>query len=327
MGREPKLDPPDVLKIEDPNQLDAALDDYLWALREDFRNRRPRLDIELTPAERSVLRGLGRLPKRFDDQLKRRSAQPQVVTTQVEHLIRFCRKLARRISERGANASLAERNLLAKLVARLDQAWLKLRGPQIDPAVQAAHAAKIEKSIFQIKISLKNVEPTVWRRILVPDCTLARLHEIIQVVMGWYNEHLYCFAIDGDEYGPPDLSDADDDERVKLSEIFPAGKRKFRFEYIYDMGDSWEHEIVIEKILDPEEGQAYPACIEGEQACPPEDVGGPWGFMEFVEALQHPERADHPFLQDDGYDDFDPEAFDLAAVNQKLKRFRPKKKR
>ena len=116
--------------------------------------------------------------------------------------------------------------------------------------------------------------------------TLAKLHEVVQVAMGWYDSHLHMFTFDGVAYGVPDLDDwmeVRDERRVKLNQLLSKPKQKLRYQY--DFGDSWEHEILLEKILDPDESAKYPRCTAGKLACPPEDCGGVWGYESFLEAI------------------------------------------
>ncbi len=137
-------------------------------------------------------------------------------------------------------------------------------------------------TIFQLKIAMLGTKPPIWRRVEVKDCTLARLHEIIQVAMGWEFSHLYDFEVGGERYGDPGMGDDLEwkhDRKMKLSQIVKDGYRKFG--YVYDMGDNWEHAIQVEKTLAPSRGQV-PRCIGGARACPPEDCGGIWGYEEFL---------------------------------------------
>jgi hypothetical protein len=107
--------------------------------------------------------------------------------------------------------------------------------------------------------------------------------------------------------------DMEDASRARLSQVAPREKAKFR--YTYDFGDNWQHEVLVEKILPSEEGKTYPVCIAGRRACPPEDVGGPWGYMEFAEAVRDPDHEQlWGFIEWRGK--FDPEAFDPDAVNK-----------
>jgi len=131
---------------------------------------------------------------------------------------------------------------------------------------------------YQLKISLKDVKPSIWRRIQVSgDTDLHQLHLIVQTVMGWTNSHLHMFNI-----GPATYSDPDADEECEMNEakfilrkVAPAEGMAFIYEY--DFGDGWIHVIKVEKILFADENLEHPVCVAGKRACPPEDCGGPWG--------------------------------------------------
>lgn len=132
-------------------------------------------------------------------------------------------------------------------------------------------AKKKHQPIYQLKISLKGARPPIWRRVQVPgNITLGRLHEIIQVAMGWYNCHLHEFEVQGQAYGQP-MPEYDFDVlneiKIKLNQL--VTQERFKFFYMYDMGDGWEHEILVEKILPPNPDTPYPVCIKGKRACPP----------------------------------------------------------
>jgi len=178
--------------------------------------------------------------------------------------------------------------------------------------------------IYQIKVTLCESKPPIWRRILVPsDITLAKLHRILQAVMGWYDAHLHQFIVGGVYYGVPDPDDfieIKSERRVRLNQIVAGEKSKFTYEY--DFGDSWEHELLVEKIVPPENGVRYPVCIKGKRACPPEDVGGVWGYAEFLEAIRDPEHAEHEDYVEWIGGEFDPEAFDLDEINAALSHLR-----
>jgi hypothetical protein len=135
--------------------------------------------------------------------------------------------------------------------------------------------------IYQLKIVLKGIKPPVWRRVLVSgDSTISFLHEIVQSAMGWCNCHLHQFLIRGKEYGVSyegGVHFADDPDKIKLSDF--QLRPPERLEYVYDFGDNWEHNISVEKILPADPAQTYPVCIAGRGECPPEDSGGPWGYM------------------------------------------------
>ena len=177
-------------------------------------------------------------------------------------------------------------------------------------------------SIYQLKVTLNKSKPPIWRRIQVnSDITLYKLHQILQVVMGWFNVHLHQFIIRGKYYGIPDPDDPDfeikNEKRVKLNQIVSRVGDKFIYEY--DFGDGWEHIILLEKVLQPEAGVHYPICLKGKRACPPEDCGGIWGYNDLLEAIQDPAHPEHEDMLEWLGGSFDPEEFDLDEVNEKLK--------
>lgn len=178
--------------------------------------------------------------------------------------------------------------------------------------------------VYQLKITLRGSKPPIWRRVLIPsNFSLYKLHQVIQLAMGWTNSHLHQFLIDGRYYSIPSPEDWEpviDERRHSLAQIAPQVKRKFVYEY--DFGDSWEHEIGVEKILPPEPGMKYPVCLKGKRACPPEDVGGVWGYENLLDALSDPKHEEHlSYLTWIG-GEFDPEAFKLEEINQALRRMK-----
>jgi hypothetical protein len=183
--------------------------------------------------------------------------------------------------------------------------------------------AKKPTQIYQIKVTLDDTHPPIWRRILVPgNTTLLKLHDILQIVMGWEDYHLHMFTIEGSIYGDPaadeygDLGTIDE-ARCKLNQvIYREGQR---LSYEYDFGDSWDHTLLVEKILLPQEGIRYPLCLKGKRACPPEDVGGVWGYENFLEAIRNPDHDEHEEYLTWVGGEFDPEAFDLEDVNTRLR--------
>jgi len=154
------------------------------------------------------------------------------------------------------------------------------------------------RQIFQLRIALVDVVPTVWRRVAVPGgYTLDRVHRVFQYAMGWQDYHLHSFEIEGAQFGVPDPEgelDLRDELEVRLDAV--AGKDT-RFAYVYDFGDWWEHEVVVETVSLAEPDERYPFCLEGERACPPEDVGGVYGYRRLVRALRDPEHPDHDEMQ------------------------------
>lgn len=175
-------------------------------------------------------------------------------------------------------------------------------------------------AVYQLKITLKGARPPIWRRVLVPsNLLLSQLHTVVQRAMGWYGGHLHEFTVGRESYGVPDPDYRDDvlsERRVRLDQLVPREKGKLR--YLYDFGDSWDHEILVEKILTPDPSVRYPVCIAGKRECPPEDVGGVWGYADFLEAIADPNHPEHGNLLEWVGGEFDPEAFDLEAVNRQL---------
>lgn len=168
-------------------------------------------------------------------------------------------------------------------------------------------------AVYQLKVTLKGARPPIWRRLLVPaDTRLSRLHRILQKAMGWEDCHLHAFTVRGSPVG--------NEARVTLPRLLLFEKSRFR--YVYDFGDSWEHDILVEKLLPPDDGVAYPVCVAGKGACPPEDVGGVWGYAEFLEALEDPEHERHQEARKWVGGDFDPTAFDRDRGNAALRKLR-----
>ena len=178
-------------------------------------------------------------------------------------------------------------------------------------------------TVYQLKITLQDSKPPIWRRVLVKaTTTLFELHEIIQITMGWDNYHLHQFIIDNEYYATPHPDDWHtvlDERKYSLKKLDFVEKSKFVYEY--DFGDGWGHTILVEKILPYETGKQYPRCIKGKRACPPEDVGGVWGYAEFLEAIKDPEHESYEMYVDWIGDDFDAEEFDLEEVNAILKEY------
>ncbi|MFB6318958.1 plasmid pRiA4b ORF-3 family protein [Saccharicrinis sp. FJH54] len=186
---------------------------------------------------------------------------------------------------------------------------------------------------YQFKIQLKNIsDPTIWRRLTVPShYTFFEFHIIIQIAFGWFNEHLFKFSPNGyrsypqiqlhfdDEMSEMEFAHGDvyDAEKIKLSDIFVNEKQKFT--YLYDFGDDWNHIITLEKILP--ETSMYPTLIKGQGMCPPEDCGGPWGYMGLKEILtdpKHPEYTEYRELFLDETDVFNPYEFQIEEHREFL---------
>lgn len=176
---------------------------------------------------------------------------------------------------------------------------------------------------YQLKINLDEIQPPIWRRIQVPaDISFFKLHFILQLTMGWTNSHLHEFQVDRRIFGDPDNDEFGDmgirDERdYQLSEVLPAAGAQFS--YLYDYGDTWQHTLFLESILDADDVPSSPVCLGGERACPPEDVGGTYGYEEFLAVIGDPQHPEHANYLDWVGKEFDPEAFDREAVDRAIK--------
>ena len=179
-----------------------------------------------------------------------------------------------------------------------------------------------EDAVYILKITLEAVEPPVWRRVQVSgSITLERLHPVILKTMGWRDVHLHEFEVGGRRYGQPEPDEPQYkvEPEWKLTLRAAAATEGSRFRYIYDLGDGWGHELLVETIQAPAAPFKYPACLAGERACPPEDCGGPPGYANLLDVLRdrtHPEHQEMLAWVGRG---FDSDRFNLAAVNRKLK--------
>jgi Plasmid pRiA4b ORF-3-like protein len=183
-------------------------------------------------------------------------------------------------------------------------------------------AEERNRVLSQLKVTLRDIHPPVWRRLAVwEDTTLAQLHRVLQIVVGWEDYHLHQFVIGRRVYSVPDPDDdlyerkVINESRVRLREVVP--RVGTRFEYLYDFGDSWRHDLLLEAMVLPDPEAGYPRCLAGERSAPPEDAGGPSGYADYLEAMTDPGHEEHEnMLQWRG--PFDPEAFSLTTVNQQL---------
>lgn len=178
---------------------------------------------------------------------------------------------------------------------------------------------------LQLRIELAWLKPAVWRRVVVPDTiTLAKLHRVIQAAMGWSNSHLHDFTIGEQRYGEPDPdwgwgNDILPEKRATLAASLRGAKS---LRYTYDFGDNWEHLVKIEKSLPPDPTLKTPVCLAGANACPPEDVGGPPGYVDFLDALSDPAHPEHDNMIEWCSGPFDPTAFDINLANKRLQRIK-----
>ena len=180
--------------------------------------------------------------------------------------------------------------------------------------------------IYQLYVALDEVQPTIWRRLWVPaTLTLAKLDRVIQTAMGWTNSHLHEFVIAGCRYGMPDDEWPEDDpilddRRHRIGAVLIDGLSEFA--YTYDFGDNWRHTVIIEKVMAPNELNTRPVCLAGKNACPPEDVGGVGGYMEFLEAIRNPVHEEHIAMWRWCGGPFDPSGFDVNATNAAIRKLR-----
>jgi hypothetical protein len=173
--------------------------------------------------------------------------------------------------------------------------------------------------VVQLRITLNEVEPAIWRRLLVPGSVkLAKLHDMLQAAMGWTNSHLHRFEIGGAIYGMHFDDYPDDEIDEKEVTVLRAIGDHQRLTYEYDFGDCWDHEVVVESSVRTPRGLKHAVCLDGQNACPPEDCGGTSGYEELLEALRDPTHEDHDELTEWVGASFDPAAFDLVAVNVAL---------
>ncbi|MGH7756750.1 MAG: plasmid pRiA4b ORF-3 family protein [Vulcanimicrobiaceae bacterium] len=175
------------------------------------------------------------------------------------------------------------------------------------------------RSIAHLKVKLDDVEPAVVRRIEVPlAIRLDRLHLVLQAALGWTNSHLYELRARDVGWGVPDPDfggDTLDARKTRLIDVLEdvGGKT---LKYLYDFGDGWEHTVRIERITEAIPGLVYPRLLEAAGRCPPEDVGGPWGYREFLEALADPDHERHDESVEQCGEEFDPNAVDVEGYTR-----------
>lgn len=184
---------------------------------------------------------------------------------------------------------------------------------------------------YQFKIQLKDIsKPPVWRKVSVPaQFTFLKFHEVIQAAFGWEDYHLFQFSPKGfasrSSIGVPDPDgwseeDTQDSRKIKLSDVFKKEGEKLI--YIYDFGDSWEHQLLLERILPDKTLKA--TCLDGKGNCPPEDCGGVGGYEELKEIMAHPSYPEHESMKEwlglEEEESWDPAAFDLEVTKERVRR-------
>lgn len=174
--------------------------------------------------------------------------------------------------------------------------------------------------ILQLKVVLKHSKPPIWRRIQIPaSATFLDLHATIQDSFGWEDYHLHHFIFGERHEEPVFIGPRSEDD---WAEMLPESKTPVRSwlknegdtcEYEYDFGDGWDHTVLLEKVLSANPNNAYPQCIAGKRACPPEDSGGMHGYMQKLEVLAHPKNKYYKEVHD-WMGDFEPEHFNLGEI-------------
>ncbi len=182
------------------------------------------------------------------------------------------------------------------------------------PRAETAGAAASRRAV-QLLVSLREVEPAVWRRLVVPaSLTLGELHHVIQTAMGWRDHHLHLFDVAGVLYGDvEEIEGRGDENSFTVGEASGAGE----FRYEYDFGDDWQHDIRVEHVV-PSVGADTPRLAGGAGACPPEDCGGPLGYAELLDILADPSHEEYAERLEWLGGQFDPQAWDLEATNELL---------
>jgi hypothetical protein len=187
------------------------------------------------------------------------------------------------------------------------------------PAEPGPNASTKGGIVFQLKVTLLDTKPPIWRRVLVDGrSTLDHVHEVIQAAFGWWDDHLHQFEVGGTRYGVLDPDwDWDpprDERRARLDAIAGEGTS---LRYTYDFGDGWDHRVVVEKVRTAT--TAVPACIDGRRACPPEDCGGTWGYRDLLAILADPSHPEHRERLEWLGGPFDPDSFDPSDFEDNLR--------
>ncbi len=285
--------------------------------------------VLLTAAQRKTVAEL--LP-RFTRRLKLREKNPRTIsfTTKELETIQHLAEAARLESD-----SRTKRNAFERVANAVTKALAKPPGIASIPA---------EERLYQFRISLQHIQPEIWRRIQVLDCTLDKFHEYIQAAMGWTDSEYFQFEINGKRYRDPESVGPDflipenvDPEGfdfkllnyainhiwgtsaalTRISEIVPKNGKRFKFEYYYDYAVFWEHQIVFEKCLRAKKGRQYPVCLAGQRACPPDGLYGIHDYADFLEAIADPDNEELEDMED-WVRSFDPEYFDAEEATLEM---------
>jgi hypothetical protein len=318
--------PPQTIKFEDAKRVkvisDQAVQIAEWAAQalvaaEQLRIKtKPLEHFWLAPGQRDVLLLVPGISK----SIKNKLAKDKSLT--VAEVASMTMALAEDLPEGEAQQQVAILLVAKHLMDRLQEGIVSLTESKTNqkPKAKAKAASGV---LFQFKITLLDIKPAIWRRIQIRDCTLGDLHEHIQTAMGWWNYHLHQFNIDGEQYGPPSPDDFGmemiDEDGVQLSGLLPKSGKKTRWNYEYDFGDGWRHEVVFEGYPPADPKAKYPLCVEGERACPPEDCGGPWGYADYLAAIADPNHEQHDEMME-WRGPFDPSVFDAKKATKEMRK-------
>ena len=196
-------------------------------------------------------------------------------------------------------------------------------------SISETAAGKANAPIYQLKVVLLGSATPIWRRLHVPaDAKLDWLHAVLQVAMGWTNSHLHQFKVGEDYYSDTRHHSAEfeddlpilEERTFTLRQIAPREQDAFRYEY--DFGDSWEHEITVEKILPNMTASSSARCLEGARACPPEDCGGTPGYDDLLKILENRKHPEHKRMKEWLGRPLDAEAFDVEKTNLWLRKLK-----
>jgi len=278
--------------------------------------------VRLTRKQRESMIHATRLVRKVKERLKSAEGDTQD--------IEFTRKELDSLSEELTGAlgfvATADKSLLTAVLNKVDKLTLSLQNEpsSTSKAVVQKTAPKAGPLIYQFKITLKHTRPPIWRRIQVPDCTLAKFHRYIQALFGWDGGHLHEFIILGDRYSDPFPDDAAfgteelNEREFNLSKLIPKSGVVSRWNYVYDFGDNWDHEIQFEGFVVDATDANYPICVAGKRHHPPEDCGGPWGYARILAALENPKSDEYEELME-WMDPFDPASFDPKDATSSMR--------
>lgn len=277
--------------------------------------------LKLTQQQRESLLHCPRLSRGLKNKIKQVGEGPQIVGVTWNEL----HKLNDETGQAAVYAPSADKKRLMAVQDKVIKFFEEEHAEVFGTEMPKARKRRLMKSglVYQFKITLLEIKPPIWRRIRVPDCTLAEFHNYIQAAFGWKDYHLHQFEIDGVRYSQAaadgndfDL-DFEDETDVILSNLLPKSGRKSRWIYEYDFGDGWRHEVLFEGHPPVDPKAKHPLCLEGERACPPEDCGGPWGYADYVAAISDPKHGRHDEMME-WRRPFDPEAFDAKQATREM---------